>query len=294
MASLAPREDTLEQALPTLRRNEPHDMDISGSRLIPAPRAAVWAALGDPDVVSACLPGCERLTPTPEGGYAGAAAAKVGPLRTLLTGKAVPTDVEPGRRVAFAVSAEDEKAGSGEGEGEITLADEEGGTLLAYQGRFEATGKIAQLGPRLVGGFARQTVEQAIAKLAEIAADGRLPEAAPLAPDLTPEPAPDAGPARTLDETPPLVDEGPVEADQADAPAEPPEGAAVAEAPVPPMAETPIAPTATPAVPDPVEIAAAEAADPKGSGVMSRVLLVAAVVIVVGFFAYVGLLQPPR
>jgi len=27
---------------------------------------------------------------------------------------------------------------------------------------------------------------------------------------------------------------------------------------------------------------------------MSRVLLVAAVVIVVGFFAYIGMLQPPR
>lgn len=273
-------------------------MDISGSRLIPASRAAVWAALGDADVLRRCLPGCERLAPVEDGGFEGAVAAKVGPLRTSLAGRAAPTEVEEGRRVAFTLRGEDEKAGAGEGAGEFTLDDDEGGTLVAYRGAFEATGKIAQLGPRLVGGFARQTIDAALARLAELAAEGDLPEAAPLAPKLPREPVSpgEADPApettRTLDETPPLADEGPLDHAAPEEDRGVSHDEAFAEPQVPSLAQTPIAPTAVPAVPEPEAIAAAEAADPNASSAVSRILLIAAIVIVVGFLTYVGLLQP--
>ncbi len=36
-------------------------MDMSGERRIPAPREKVYAALNDPRVLKACIPGCESL-----------------------------------------------------------------------------------------------------------------------------------------------------------------------------------------------------------------------------------------
>lgn len=282
-------------------------MDISGSCLIPAPRAAVWAALGDPEILKTCVPGCETIVESAEGGFEGAAAAKIGPIRAALYGRATPDETDGGRRLTFSLEADDAKAGSGRGTGEITLTDEEGGTLVAYQGSFEVTGKIAQLGPRLVGGFARQTVDQALARLGELAAEGRLPDAAPAVDADAPGPAPiEAQPAKTpegrerdpketaaserrLEEAPPLVHEEAAEAPPPFADAPPTAGGLT-----PPQEPRPIAPTATPAVPDPVEIAAAEAADPKSSGAVTRILLIAAIVIVVGFVAYVGFLQPPN
>ena len=36
-------------------------MEMTGEYRIPAPRPTVWAALNDPDVLKACIPGCESL-----------------------------------------------------------------------------------------------------------------------------------------------------------------------------------------------------------------------------------------
>ena len=36
-------------------------MDLSGERLIEAPREKVWAALNDPEVLKDCIPGCRSF-----------------------------------------------------------------------------------------------------------------------------------------------------------------------------------------------------------------------------------------
>ncbi|MDG1801646.1 MAG: SRPBCC domain-containing protein, partial [Paracoccaceae bacterium] len=40
-------------------------MEMTGTRVIAADRATVWAALNDADTLQACIPGCEELTGTP-------------------------------------------------------------------------------------------------------------------------------------------------------------------------------------------------------------------------------------
>ena len=36
-------------------------MELQGERLIPAPQDKTWAALNDPQVLKACITGCESL-----------------------------------------------------------------------------------------------------------------------------------------------------------------------------------------------------------------------------------------
>jgi hypothetical protein len=54
---------------------------IEGSHPLPFPRAAVWAALMDPDVLSRTLPGCERLEALGDGVFAGTLNTQIGPVR---------------------------------------------------------------------------------------------------------------------------------------------------------------------------------------------------------------------
>ncbi|RXF68543.1 CoxG family protein [Hansschlegelia zhihuaiae] len=252
-------------------------MDISGSHRIPAPRSAVWAGLKDPDVLRECVPGCERLERGSGEAFEGVVAAKIGPLKTVFSGRASVESASPPERFAISVTAADATAGSGEGRAEVTLTEEDGATVIAYAGSAEVEGKIAQLGSRLVSGVARQTVETFFARFAALAEEGRLPAAEeassepPLAdaPPLAPE-QPAAGPAEIVD-APPLVTAGEV----------------------PPGAPTPIAPTATPDTPDPAVVASAHAAAPAEGRSMSRIMLVAAIVVAAGVALYFLLLQPP-
>ena len=251
-------------------------MDISGSRRILAPRDAVWTALHDPDVLAVCIPGCERVEKISEGVYEGAVAAKVGPLRTLFLGRLTVTDAAAPERCAIAVTARDATAGSGEGRGEITLVEEGDETVVAYEGGFEVDGKVGQLGPRLVTGFARQQIEGFFTKLAELTAEG----------DDLAEHGEDRAADAPLAEAPPLVHEEPARAPAPVMDAPPLAGGLMA-----PHPQNSIAPTATPNAPDPAAIAAAETAE--GGGAMLRIMLVAAIVIVAGAAAYWAFLQPP-
>ena len=53
-------------------------MDMTGERLIPAPRARVWEALNNPDVLKAAIPGCESMEKLGDNELKATAAVKIG------------------------------------------------------------------------------------------------------------------------------------------------------------------------------------------------------------------------
>ena len=70
-------------------------MDMTGERRIPAPRQKVWDALNDPEVLKACIPGCESLEKTGDTDLKATAAVKIGPIAARFTGKVQLTDLDP-------------------------------------------------------------------------------------------------------------------------------------------------------------------------------------------------------
>lgn len=245
-------------------------MEISGSCRIPASREAVWAALEDPEILKACIPGCERLERTSADVFDGAATAKIGPVKAEFSGAVTRESAQPPARLALAGQGAGGAAGSARGRAELELSDDDGGTLVAWKAAAEVDGKIAQLGGRLVAGFARQAADGFFLKLAELAAAGRLP--APLMPEAPPLVYEEPGDSQAaVVDAPPLAAGGPT-------PSEP----------------HPIAPGGVPDVPDPLELAAAEeVAGSPGSNAVTRIMLIAAVVIAVGAIAYYLMLQTP-
>src|SRR3982750_1463097 len=70
-------------------------MTMNGEVQLAAPREAVWAKLNDAEVLKACIPGCEELEKTEDGGFRATAKMKVGPVSARFKGKVTLSDLDP-------------------------------------------------------------------------------------------------------------------------------------------------------------------------------------------------------
>lgn len=134
-------------------------MEMQGSRQIAAPRPMVWAALNDPEVLKSAIPGCESLTGSPEDGFDAVVKQKVGPVSATFTGRVVLSDVVPLTSYTIAGEGKGGAAGFAKGSAAVALADEGDGTLLTYTVTANVGGKLAQLGSRLIDGFAKKMAD---------------------------------------------------------------------------------------------------------------------------------------
>ncbi|MBL0422644.1 carbon monoxide dehydrogenase subunit G [Ramlibacter sp. AW1] len=128
-------------------------MQLKGEEHIPLDPALVWAALNQPDVLKAAIPGCETLEETEEGFRIGMLAA-VGPVRARFNGKLVLADVCAPTSYTLMFEGSGGVAGFGKGTAHVRLAEVEGGTCLSYEATAQVGGKIAQVGSRLIDGVA--------------------------------------------------------------------------------------------------------------------------------------------
>src|SRR5690348_17359782 len=70
-------------------------MIMTGEVQLPASREVVWAKLNDPDVLKACIPGCEELNKTSETEFQAVATTKIGPVKARFKGKVQLSDLNP-------------------------------------------------------------------------------------------------------------------------------------------------------------------------------------------------------
>src|SRR5271166_2735394 len=159
-------------------------MTMTGDVTLPADRPKVWALLNDPEVLKACIPGCESLEKTGDNGFAAVVKTKIGPVSTTFRGKVELSDLTP--LVGYTIKGEGEGgvAGFAKGGAKVSLADAPSGTLLHYDVEANVGGKIAQLGSRLIDGVAKNMADKFFANFAAIAAAGAAPAAASTAPSI--------------------------------------------------------------------------------------------------------------
>src|ERR1700741_1583496 len=132
-------------------------MTMHGEVQLAAPREAVWAKLNDPEVLKACIPGCEELEKTEDNGFRATAKMKVGPVSARFKGKVNLSDLDPPNGYKI----------SGEGEGGVAGFEKGGGTLLSYNVEAQIGGKLAQLGQRLINGAAKKLADEFFANFAK-------------------------------------------------------------------------------------------------------------------------------
>ena len=135
-------------------------MDMQGSRVLAATQEQAWNALNDPEVLKACIPGCEKVERTGDDSYALGMAVKIGPVAARFSGRIQLQDLNPPQSYTLQFDGNGGAAGFGKGNAQVSLAPVEGGTELAYTVKAQVGGKIAQVVQRLVDGVAKQMAEE--------------------------------------------------------------------------------------------------------------------------------------
>ncbi len=134
-------------------------MEMTGEQLIPASQQDTWNALNDPEILKACVPGCEAIDPVAQNEFQVAMVARVGPVSAKFKGKLSLSDLDPPNSYSIAFEGQGGAAGFGKGSARVTLAPQEGGTRLGYKVNASVGGKLAQIGSRLVDAAARKIAD---------------------------------------------------------------------------------------------------------------------------------------
>jgi len=134
-------------------------MEMTGEQLIAVPQAEVWRALNDPEVLKACIPGCEAIDKVSDNEYRVAMTASVGPVKAKFAGKLTLSDLQPPNSYSLSFEGSGGAAGFGKGGAHVSLKPEGAATRLAYTAKASVGGKLAQVGSRLIDGVAKKMAD---------------------------------------------------------------------------------------------------------------------------------------
>ena len=149
-------------------------MEIKGEQRLAHPRETVWAALIDPDVLGACVPGCKSFDRVSDELYRAAMQADIGPVSAGFAVEIRITDPDPPRAYRLEGNAK-AAVGFGRGQADVRLdEDGQGGTILSYVAKLQLGGKFAQVGSRLLSGITRKIASHFFTRFAEVL-DGKRP-----------------------------------------------------------------------------------------------------------------------
>jgi uncharacterized protein len=142
-------------------------MKMSGSRVIQAPRLAVWKGLNDPKVLQQAIPGCEAITSASPTEMSAKVVLKVGPVKATFKGAVTLSDIKAPESYRISGKGEGGLAGFASGGATVKLTENSSTeTLLEYDVDAQVGGKIAMLGSRLIDSTASSLAEQFFTKFA--------------------------------------------------------------------------------------------------------------------------------
>ncbi|MEP3346811.1 MAG: carbon monoxide dehydrogenase subunit G [Litoreibacter sp.] len=125
-------------------------MELKDEITINAPKERVYEALNDPEILKQCIPGCDELVQHSDTELEAKIVLKVGPVKAKFSGN-VELD-KTGAPDQFSLSGQGNggAAGNARGGADVTLVADGDQTILTYDAKAEISGKLAQLGSRLI------------------------------------------------------------------------------------------------------------------------------------------------
>jgi carbon monoxide dehydrogenase subunit G len=134
-------------------------MDLAGSYSFPAPPDSVWNLLIDPQVVAACLPGCDRLEPVGPDQYRAALTLTIAAVGGSYTVLISILDKQPPRSYRLVVEGSG-KPGFVKGEAIVELTEHGEATMVNVKGQGQVGGLIARVGQRLLGSASKMMMDR--------------------------------------------------------------------------------------------------------------------------------------
>lgn len=162
-------------------------IEISEKMQIESPLDEAWAFILDPTRVVTCMPGAELVEQVDDKTYLGKIRVKLGAITTDYQGQVVFASVdESSRTIQITGEGRETSGGTAKGQLEIrVLTLDEGGTEMRFDARAEVTGRVMQMGGRMIKGVSAQIFKQFAANarqqldVAREAADAGVPAPAP-------------------------------------------------------------------------------------------------------------------
>lgn len=176
-------------------------MKLTGENRIKASPEEVWRALNDPDVLKQAIPGCDTLEKISDRQFKATVTTKIGPVSAKFNGEVELTDLDPPRGYTISGKGSGGVAGNARGSAKVRLEPDGDHTRLSYDVDAQVTGKLAQLGSRLIDSTAKMLAGQFFNKFEDIvgkASAAAAPvEAAPAATVAAGRPSAGTAPATT-------------------------------------------------------------------------------------------------
>ncbi|MAS04107.1 MAG: carbon monoxide dehydrogenase [Ahrensia sp.] len=135
-------------------------MEMKDEIRIEAPRARVYEALNDPDILKECIPGCEELIKHTDTDLEAKVTLKIGPVKAKFGGKVTLDQSNAPGRFSLTGEGSGGVAGFAKGKADVELAEDGDATILNYAAKADVGGKIAQLGSRLINSTANRLAGQ--------------------------------------------------------------------------------------------------------------------------------------
>jgi len=130
-------------------------MELIETQIINANREKVWDALNNPEILKICIPGCSELEGGLVDGFTAKVTQKVGPVKATFTGKVTISDIKEYESYTITGEGKGGIAGFAKGSAKIFLKRIEKQTSLSYEINARVGGKLAQIGSRVIDGFAK-------------------------------------------------------------------------------------------------------------------------------------------
>ncbi len=136
-------------------------MEQTGAYDIPASREQVWVALNNPDILGACIKGCQEVIRRDDSHFDVSVKAEIGPVRATFQAELELGDLNPPASYKINGGVKGGAAGFGKGEARVELtAVSDEATQLCYEIKANVGGKLAQVGSRLVDAAVRKMADE--------------------------------------------------------------------------------------------------------------------------------------
>ena len=140
-------------------------MKMTGSKQINASDEKVWQAILSAEILQRCVPGCQEMSGSPSEGFEATVVQKVGPVKATFKGQVTLSDMVEGKSLKLSGQGKGGAAGFAKGAATVTLQSTDGITVLNYDVEAKVGGKLAQLGSRIIDGFAKKMADQFFERL---------------------------------------------------------------------------------------------------------------------------------
>lgn len=147
-------------------------MEIKDSTLLPLPVEKIWEELNNPEILRQAIPGCQELNQLSPTELDAIVKLKIGPVSATFKGSVELSELNPPTSYVISGSGSGGVAGGAKGSARVWLEPREDGaaTELFYEVEAAVTGKIAQLGSRLILGTTKKLAAAFFTNFTELVA----------------------------------------------------------------------------------------------------------------------------